>query len=104
METRYCFAVTTKTLPATNNRGTRIKAVLPSGRGITVGWDHALDTGRNHEAAARALCALVCYPGQEKGPCFRALMPEASPYSFCFVFPEASANVTEGRMTGGVAP
>jgi len=45
----------TKFLPATNTKGSRVKAQDNAGKSVTVGWDHALDSEKNHEAAAYAL-------------------------------------------------
>lgn len=48
--------VRTRYLGPTDHRGARIKATnLTSGRSVTIAWDHELDAGPNHEAAARAL-------------------------------------------------
>jgi hypothetical protein len=46
-------AIETKYLGPTNHRGARIKATAQAGQ-ITVPYDHALDFGENHIAAARA--------------------------------------------------
>lgn len=47
-------AITTKYLPPTNHRGSRIKATAQAGS-LTVGWDDALGPAENHHAAAEAL-------------------------------------------------
>ncbi len=44
----------TKFLGPTNFRGARVKASAQAGS-VTIGWDHALDTNENHDAAAKAL-------------------------------------------------
>jgi len=48
-------AIQTKYMGPTNTRGSRIKATAEAGS-ITVGYDHALSSEGNHNAAARALC------------------------------------------------
>lgn len=52
-------SITTKFLPATDTRGSRIKASASGGKSKTVGYDHALDSPANHEAAARELIKLL---------------------------------------------
>ena len=47
-------AITTKYLPCTNVRGAHIKATAQAGS-VTLSWDHSLDAGDNHKAAAMAL-------------------------------------------------
>lgn len=54
------MTIQTKYLPATNTRGSRIKAthVAPHfHKTVTVGYDHALHRAGNHRAAMTALCA-----------------------------------------------
>lgn len=49
-------AITTKFMPATNTRGSRIKVSYAGGKKfIYVSWDHALNVEENHKAAARVL-------------------------------------------------
>lgn len=53
------MTIQTKYLPATNTRGSRMKATIGWGRlnkAITVPYDHALDPLENHRAVMRALC------------------------------------------------
>lgn len=54
-------AIITKYLGATNTKGARVKASCQRGS-ITVSWDHAETSEKNHVLAA---CALVCKFGQE---------------------------------------
>ena len=54
------IAIVTKFLGPTNNRGSRVKAIIPSGRSVTLHWDHALDSSENHlRAAAKAYEKLI---------------------------------------------
>ena len=46
------IAIVTKFLGPTNNRGSRVKATMPSGKSVTIDWDHALDSEGNHNRAA----------------------------------------------------
>lgn len=55
-------AIETKYLPATNNRGSRIKATAWAGS-VTVPYDYALDADANHKAAAMALIAKYEWQG-----------------------------------------
>lgn len=48
-------AIVTKYLPATNTRGSRIKATGWAAS-VTVNYDHRLGSIDNHQAAAQALC------------------------------------------------
>lgn len=56
--------ITTKVLPATDTRGTRVKAFSPHhGVSATVGWDHALNHLDVHaEAAAQLVRKLNATP------------------------------------------
>lgn len=109
--TRGVFGVFTRYLGPTQHRGARVKATAPSGRSITVAWDYALDVAHNHEAAARALCGLLCEPHGDgtdvaKGRCLRVLTPEdrtGGDYAV-FVFPDAKAKPWSVPVSGGVTP
>jgi hypothetical protein len=48
-------AIVTKYLPATNTRGSRIKATGWAAS-VTVGYDYRLGSTGNHKAAVQALC------------------------------------------------
>lgn len=56
-------AIETKYLPATNNRGSRIKATAWAGS-VTVPYDHALNADDNHAAAALALRYKMGWQGK----------------------------------------
>ena len=47
-------AITTKFIPATDTKGSRVKATAQTGS-VTLGWDHSLNPADNHKAAAMAL-------------------------------------------------
>lgn len=47
-------AIITKFLGPSNTRGARVKATMPSGKSVTISWDHAKDSDGNHAAAAAA--------------------------------------------------
>ena len=47
-------AITTKYLGPTNTKGSRIKATCKDGS-VTVGYDNALNSSDNHDAACKAL-------------------------------------------------
>ena len=76
-------AIQTKFLPATNTRGSRIKATCAAGS-ITIGYPHELSGQAVHRAAAEALAAKLGWTiangyGQLLGGC----LPDGS---YCFVF------------------
>lgn len=48
-------SIKTRFIPATNTKGSRIKARTSSGLSVTLQWDDALDSATNHDAAARTL-------------------------------------------------
>lgn len=56
-------AITTKFLPATNTRGSRIRASAQDGS-VTVGYNHALGSDPNHDEAAKALIAKLGWGGK----------------------------------------
>lgn len=47
-------AITTRFIPPTNTRGTRVAARCDAGR-VVIAWDDAMDVPENHDRAARAL-------------------------------------------------
>ena len=55
--------ITTKRLSPTDTRGTRIKATSSSGISITVPWDFALGTDKNHIKAIKALKSKLDWKG-----------------------------------------
>lgn len=55
-------AIETKYLPATNYRGSRVKASAQAGS-VTVPWDYALSVEANHDAAARTLIRKLSWFG-----------------------------------------
>ena len=56
-------AIETKYLPATNTRGSRIKATSASGISVTVPYPHELSGMACHWEAARALVAKLGWTG-----------------------------------------
>lgn len=59
-------AITTKYLGPTNHRGSRVKATCEAGS-VIVGWDHALDSQGNHDAACRAMALKMGWHGHWLG-------------------------------------
>lgn len=55
-------AIITKFLPATNHRGSRVKAVAEAGN-MAVCYDHGRDAGGAHLAAAEALAEKMGWSG-----------------------------------------
>lgn len=58
--------ISTKFLPATNYRGSRIKAA-DGDNSITLSYDHAANAEANHAAAALALCRKLNWEGAMQG-------------------------------------
>lgn len=46
------YAISTKFIGPTNYRGARVKAYTPTGKSITVAWDHEKNSIENHQRAA----------------------------------------------------
>ena len=57
-------SIATKYIPATNYRGSQIKAITSSGLSKTVSWDDALNVEQNHDNAAVALCHKLKWYGK----------------------------------------
>lgn len=55
-------AITTKILPSTNHRSTRVKAMAKAGS-IVVSTDQYENTNKAHQAAAKALCVKMNWQG-----------------------------------------
>ena len=53
-----CQAIKTKYIGPTNSKGSRVKATCDAGS-ITINWQDALNTERNHAAARDALCVKL---------------------------------------------
>ena len=56
-------AITTKFLPPTNVRGSRVKATAQAGS-VILNWDHALNPDGNHRAAAEAFARKFGWHGE----------------------------------------
>ena len=57
-------AISTKYLPATNFRGSRIKAFTEGGNQITISYPHELNAENGHLAAAVALKTKMNWSGK----------------------------------------
>ena len=55
-------AITTKHYGPTNHRGSRVKATCEAGS-VTLPWDYALNTEKNHDKAALALAEKLGWVG-----------------------------------------
>ena len=60
-------AISTKFLPCTNSRGSRIKATEPDGASVTATYDHGKNSDQNHAAAALKLCEKMKWTGRLQG-------------------------------------
>ena len=84
-------AILTKYLAPTDYRGGRVKA-QGNRTSVTVSWNHALSVPENHRVAAKAYAEKMGWT-PDQAACFSAnwcegSMPEASPWSYCYVLPE----------------
>lgn len=85
-------AIVTKFIPATNTRGSRVKASAQAGS-VTLGWDHRLDPAGNHKAAAIALVRKYEWFYGEWMP---AELPDGSTVWVCaHPYHDNSFNITE---------
>lgn len=81
------IAIITKYLPATNSRGSRIKATASDKVSITIGYPHELSGIACHAKAARALCDKMGWNyklvggGMGNGYAFAMVRPELIPSS-----------------------
>jgi hypothetical protein len=75
-------AISTKYLPCTNYRGTRIKAFDMDGNSVVVSYDHALSGEDVHRVAAEALRDKMKWKGE--------LVAGAIKGGYAFVFKEQS--------------
>ncbi len=57
-------SIFTKYLPATNFRGSRIKATSSGGYSLITGWDDSIGTEENHNIAAIMLCQKLSWTGK----------------------------------------
>lgn len=73
-------AITTKYLPVTNRKPSRVKATAEAGT-ITLEWDHAYNTDGNHIRAAKALAEKFKW----KGLYFGGALPRSNNASYAFV-------------------
>jgi len=72
-------AIVTKYLPATNTRGSRIKATAYAGS-VTVSWDHSISSeAENYRAAAMALVTKYGLPSDNW---HIGIMPNGSGFAF----------------------
>ena len=73
--------IQTKFLPATNTRGSRIKATCAAGS-ITIGYPHELSGQAVHRAAAEALASKLGWTSPYYGQLLGGCLPDGS---YCFV-------------------
>jgi hypothetical protein len=92
MSLRPLQAITTKYLPPTNVKGSRIKASASAGS-LTIHLDHALSIEANHAKAAEALANKWGWNGQW----FMGGMPDDRGY--CFVHADILGTIPEAAFT-----
>lgn len=73
-------AIITKYLPATNTRGSRIKATAEGVKSLSIPYPHELSGEAVHKAAAVELCKRQEWPETLIG----GGLPDQSGYAFCF--------------------
>jgi hypothetical protein len=75
-------AIETKYLPATNFKGSRVKAWCEAGS-VTLNWAHELNVEPNHRRAAEALRAKYGWTGPFYGKLVSGALPKRG---YVFVF------------------
>lgn len=85
-------AILTKYHGPTNTRGSRISATDDDGNRVTVPYDHSLSLGRNHDAAAMALCVRLGWGGR--------LVCGSTSRGFAYVFDPGAPNTTPAFVVG----
>jgi hypothetical protein len=70
-------AITTKFLPVTNTRPSRVKATADAGS-VTLSWDHGVNIDENHARAAKALADKFGW----RGAWYQGALHDGG---FCFV-------------------
>jgi hypothetical protein len=73
-------AIITKYLPATNTRGSRIKAMAEGVKSLSIPYPHELSGEEVFKAAAVALCKRQGWPESLAA----GGLPDQSGYAFCF--------------------
>lgn len=73
-------AIVTKYIPATNTKGSRVKATSWAGS-VTVNYEHGLNADQNHLAAAKSLAEKFGWKGSFVG----GDNPDARGYTFVLV-------------------
>ena len=74
-------AIITKYLPATNTRGSRVKAYDGDGHSVTIGYPHELSGAAVHAKAAVSLCLKMGWEGD--------LIAGGTKDGYVFVFADA---------------
>lgn len=85
-------AISTKYLPATNTRGSRVKASSASGLSVTVPYPHELSGMACHWEAAKALVAKLGWEADE-------FVGGGTPTGYVFIALEYRAGVPGERFT-----
>ena len=96
METETQKAIMTKYHGPTNTRGPRVSASdldrNPHPRNqITLPWNYSLDSGQNHDAAARALCFKLGWTSCD-------LVRGGLPHGNVYVFNDEDSNIVPIRV------
>lgn len=61
------IAIQTKYIPATNTRGSRIKAFTSSGQSLTLGFSYELEDYENYKRVALELCKKMGWSEKIEG-------------------------------------
>ena len=73
-------AIITKYLPATDTKGSRIKASAEGVKSVVISWNYVLGIEANHAAAARGLCEKYAW-GESL---IAGSLPDQTGYAFVF--------------------
>lgn len=77
-------AIHTKFIPASNTRGSRVKAYTYDGRSVTISYDHALDNEQAHFKAARAFASKHMTHAPDTSKMCYGSSADGKGYTFCF--------------------
>ena len=73
-------AIITKYMPATNTRGSRIKAMAEGVASLSIPYPHELNSEEGHLHAAKLLCERMDW----KGNLVSGGLPDETGYAHCF--------------------
>ena len=74
-------AIITKYIPATDSKGSRIKATAEGVKSLSIPYPHELNSEEGHKLAASLLCERM----EWKGELVSGGLPDQSGFAHCFI-------------------